>query len=263
MPDNAIVVLGSHPLYDLVYVSDRLLGPGGCPWDKAQTHESLKRYLLEESYELFEAIDSGSDEKLKEELGDVLLQPIMHAEMKKIAGGFDIDDVANAVVDKLVRRHPHVFGNVTAETTDDVLRNWDSIKRSERETQESILSGIPRAMPALLRALEVSKRAVRAGFEWPDIESVFDKLHEEEAELIRGLGSGDQAHIEAEIGDLLFTVVNLARWSKVEPEEALRKMLDRFTARFALMEQNADKPLTTLSPEEWDALWNDAKAAER
>jgi len=264
VPDNATVILAAHPLYDLVYVSDRLLGPGGCPWDQAQTHKSLKRYLLEETYELFEAIDADSEEKLEEELGDVLLQPVMHAEMKKLAGRFDIDQVANRLVDKLVRRHPHVFGDVSAETPEDVLRNWDAIKRNEKsETPESILSGVPKAMPALLRAFEVSKRAVRAGFEWPDIESVFDKLHEEEAELRRGLARGDQEHIEAEIGDLLFTVVNIARWAHVEPEEALRKMLNRFTSRFIFMEQKSPKPLGQLSPEEWDILWNSAKSEEQ
>lgn len=250
----------SLPLYQLVEVTDRLLGPGGCPWDRAQTHESLKKYLLEEAYEVLDAIDSGSDDKLKEELGDLLLQPVLHAQMKKVAGKFDIDQVANEIVLKLVRRHPHVFADVVAEDTDEVLKNWDRIKREEKgEKPSSILQGVPTGMASLLRAHEISKRAARSGFEWPDIEAVFDKLHEEEAELREALASGDQEHIEAEIGDLLFTAVNVARWAKVEPEEALRKMLNRFSQRFMAMESAAGRPLTELTAEEWDELWAAAK----
>jgi tetrapyrrole methylase family protein/MazG family protein len=250
------------PLYQLVQVTDRLLGPGGCPWDQAQTHESLKKYLLEETYEVLEAIDSGSDEKLREELGDLVLQPVMHAQMKKLAGGFDIDDVANAIVLKLVRRHPHVFGDVTAADADEVLKNWDRIKKIEKgDEPSSILAGVPKGMASLLRAHEISKRAARSGFEWPDIEAVFDKLHEEEAELREAIASGDQKHVESEIGDLLFTAVNVARWAGVEPEEALRKMLDRFSKRFASMEASTDQPLNELSPEAWDDLWEKAKSS--
>ncbi|HVT14299.1 MAG TPA: nucleoside triphosphate pyrophosphohydrolase [Fimbriimonadaceae bacterium] len=248
------------PLYQLVEVSDRLLAPGGCPWDRAQTHESLKKYLLEETYEVLEAIDSGSDEKLKEELGDLILQPVMHAQMKKAAGEFDIDDVANEIVLKLVRRHPHVFGDVSAEDPDEVLKNWDRIKRTEKgDEPRSILAGVPKGMASLLRAHEISKRAARSGFEWPDIEAVFDKLHEEEAELKEAIAAGDRKHIESEIGDLLFTAVNIARWAGIEPEDALRQMLDRFSKRFAAMEAAAHRPLPELSPEEWDRLWNEAK----
>lgn len=249
----------SLPLYQLVDVSDRLLAPGGCPWDRAQTHESLKKYLLEEAYEVLEAIDSGSDEKLKEELGDLILQPVMHAQMKKAAGGFDIDDVANEIVLKLVRRHPHVFGDASAEDADAVLKNWDRIKKQEKGEPQSILAGVPKGMASLLRAHEISKRAARAGFEWPDIEAVFDKLHEEEAELREAIESGDKRHIESEIGDLLFTAVNVARWAGVEPEEALRQMLDRFSSRFMTMERSTDRPLGELSAEEWDRLWEEAK----
>lgn len=251
----------SLPLYQLVEVSDRLLAPGGCPWDRAQTHESLKKYLLEEAYEVLEAIDSGSDEKLREELGDLILQPVMHAQMKKAAGKFDIDDVANEIVLKLVRRHPHVFGDLSVEDADEVLKNWDRIKRTEKgEEPRSILAGVPKGMASLLRAHEISKRAARSGFEWPDIDAVFDKLHEEEAELREAIATGDREHIESEIGDLLFTAVNVARWAGIEPEEALRKMLDRFSRRFTFMESSADRPLTELSPEEWDQLWNEAKS---
>ena len=260
VPDGSVVILADGPLYDLAYVSDRLLGPGGCPWDQEQTHQSLKRYLLEEAYELFEAIDEESDVKLREELGDVLLQPIMHAAMRKLAGGFDVDDVASTIVDKLVRRHPHVFGSVSVANADEVLRNWDANKKKEKGGEpRSILDGVPKAMASLLRAYEVSKRAQRAGFEWPDIDAVFDKLHEEEAELREAVLGGNAAEIESEIGDLLFTAVNLARWAKVEPEEALRKMLNRFTERFQSMERRSPKPLTELTPAEWDVLWEEAK----
>ena len=263
IPLVGTLILNERPLYDLVYLSIRLLGPGGCPWDQAQTHESLKRYLLEETYEVLDAIDSGSDAKLCEELGDVLLQPLMHAAMKEMAGQFTIDDVASRVVDKLVHRHPHVFGSVAVEGVDDVLRNWDALKKQEKgEESPSILTGVPKGMASLLRAYEVSKRAQRCGFEWPEIEAVFEKLHEEEAELRSALTSGDQEAIESELGDMLFTIVNIARWAKVEPEEALRKMVNRFTGRFQAMEQAATKPLNELSPAEWDDLWESAKSAQ-
>ncbi|HVL39257.1 MAG TPA: nucleoside triphosphate pyrophosphohydrolase [Fimbriimonadaceae bacterium] len=248
-------------LDDLVYVIDRLLGPGGCPWDREQTHESLKRHLLEEAYEVLDAIDSGSAERLLEELGDLLLQPLMHAQMESLTGGFNIEDVARAIAEKLVRRHPHVFGDAEAATATEVLANWDRIKQQEKGEQPgSILAGVPTGMASLLRAYEVSKRAARSGFEWPAFEAVWDKLREEEQELREALISGDRGRIEDEVGDLLFTAVNIARWAKVEPEEALRKMLNRFTQRFQQMERRAERPLRDLSAEEWDRLWETAKA---
>jgi MazG family protein len=262
LPDGSILILARPPMDELAYICDRLLGPGGCPWDQAQTHESLKKHLIEEAYEVLDAIDSGSSEALREELGDLLLQPVLHAQIRKCrTGEWDIDDVARGIVEKLVRRHPHVFGDVEAADADAVLRNWDRIKQGEKggDVPRSVLAGVPRSLPALLRAFEVSKRAVRAGFEWPDIEGVFEKLREEEAELREVLATGDAAHVEAELGDLLFTLVNVARWAKVEPEEALRKMVDRFTGRFMAMERMAEKPLTELTLEEWDALWLRAK----
>jgi len=247
-------------LYELVYIVDRLLGPGGCPWDQEQTHESLKKYLLEEAYEVLDAIDARDEAKMREELGDLLLQPLMHTQMEALAGRWDIDEVARGITEKLVRRHPHVFGDLSVEDANEVLRNWDRIKQEEKGgPPESILAGVPKGMASLLRAHEVSKRAARAGFEWPDIEGVFDKLREEEAELREAIQSGDAKHIESEVGDLLFTIVNIARWSGVEPEEALRKMLNRFTERFILMEQRAEKPLRDLSAQEWDDLWNASK----
>ena len=247
-------------LYGLVWVVDRLLGPGGCPWDQEQTHESLKRHLIEEAYELAQAIDDKDDDKMKEELGDVLLQPLMHAQMESLAGNWDIDDVARTVTEKLVRRHPHVFGEAQTITADEVLKNWDEIKKREKGTEQSVLEGVPAAMPALLRAFEVSTRASRCGFEWPDVAAVWDKLHEEERELKEATTEEQKKN---EVGDLLFTVVNLARWSGVEPEDALRQMLDRFTRRFQVMERAATKPLRELNPKEWDDLWEAAKSDAR
>jgi tetrapyrrole methylase family protein/MazG family protein len=250
----------STALGKLVWIVDRLLGPGGCPWDREQTHESLKRHLLEEAYEVLDAVDSGSAEKLAEELGDLILQPVMHAQMEAISGTFDIADVAEAINQKLIRRHPHVFGEADAADAAEVLRNWDRIKQEERGGEpESVLAGVPQGMASLLRAFEVSKRAARSGFEWPNIEAVFEKLAEEEQELRDAIEGGVSERVEAEIGDLLFTAVNVARWAGVEPEEALRKMLNRFTERFQDMELLASRPLRELSPEEWDELWDRAK----
>lgn len=243
----------------LVEIVDRLLGPGGCPGDREQTHESLKKHMVEETYEVLEAIDNGDPDALCEELGDFLLQAVMHAQMDAIEGFYDIDDVIRGISEKLVRRHPHVFGDVDVADSDEVLSNWDAIKKAEKGEDRSALSGVPKAMPSLLRAHEISKRAVRVGFEWQSIEDVFSKLAEEIGELRAAMPAGNRDEIEGEIGDLLFTVVNIARWLKVEPEEALRKMVDRFSERFSAMEHMAGKPLDSLSFEEWDDLWRRAK----
>jgi tetrapyrrole methylase family protein/MazG family protein len=241
----------------LVEIVDRLLGPDGCPWDREQTHESLKKHMVEETYEVLEAIDNGDPDALCEELGDFLLQAVMHAQMDAIEGFYDIADVIRGISEKLIRRHPHVFGDASVEDSDEVLSNWDAIKKAEKGEDRSALAGVPKAMPALLRAHEISKRAVRVGFEWQSLEDVFSKLAEEIAEL---RAAKTQDEVESEIGDLLFTVVNIARWLKVEPEDALRKMVDRFRDRFETMERMAEKPISELSFDEWDALWERAKA---
>lgn len=247
-------------LAGLVWVVDRLLGPGGCPWDMEQTHESLKKYLVEECYELVDAIDHRDDEGLVEELGDVLLQPLMHSQMEARDGRWDVHHVAETEAQKLVRRHPHVFGDKSVHDSADVLKQWDEIKKTEKgESRASVLAGVPQSAPALLRALEVSKRAARAGFEWPDMNAVWDKFDEETVEVREALASGDQGQVSAEIGDLLFTVVNLARWAKVDPEDALRTMVDRFVGRFRHMEAMAGRGLEELSPDEWERLWSRAK----
>lgn len=245
----------------LIWVVDRLLGPGGCPWDREQTHDSLKRHLIEECYELLQAIDNRNDAMMIEELGDVLLQPIMHAQMEALRDHWDIDVVAKSVTEKLIRRHPHVFGDKDIENSEEVLKNWDEIKKKEKGNKnQSILAGVPNAMPALLRAFEVSKRAARSGFEWQNLEDVWEKLLEEEAELRSAIESKNELEISNELGDLLFTVVNLARWMKVEPEDALRKMVDRFVQRFQYMESESSQPLSELSAEQWDELWRHAKS---
>lgn len=255
--------MAESQLERLTSIVDRLLAPDGCPWDRAQTHETLKSHLVEETYEVLEAIDSGSLDKLREELGDLLLQPILHAQIEKAAGRWDIEAVAGEISDKLVRRHPHVFGDAIANDPEAVLANWDRIKAEEKggETPASILEGVPKTLPALLRASEVSKRAARAGFEWDSLEAVFAKTCEEEAELREAIALGDQDRITDELGDWIFTIVNIARWCKVDAEDALRRMVDRFTDRFQQMESNATKPLREMTPEEWDALWNEAKAS--
>lgn len=257
IPETALLVIPATPIEELITLVDRLLGPGGCPWDQAQTHESLKRHLLEEVYEVFDAIDRKDASALEEEIGDLMLQPIMHGQM---AESFDTQEAARRVVDKLIRRHPHVFGDVEANDAETVLKNWDRIKQTEKEgAPKSLLEGVPKAMPALLRAYEISKRAARVGFEWPNIEAVWDKVREEEAELAEALASGDPDGSAMELGDLLFTMVNVARWLKIDPEDALRQMLDRFTLRFQAMERLTDRPLGELSSEEWDQLWGQAK----
>lgn len=247
-------------LAGLVWIMDRLLGPGGCPWDQEQTHDSLKRHLIEEAYELIEAIDARDWEGMKEELGDVLLQPIFHAQMQARDGGWDSEAVAHGICQKLIRRHPHVFGDSAAEDAQAVLDQWQRIKAAEKKAERaSLLDGIPDGLPALMRAMEVSRRAAKAGFEWPDEASVWEKVREEEAELMAAKSPEDQAD---EFADLLFALVNVARWRGIDPEDALRRMVSRFSARFKRMEAAAAAPLQNLSPDEWERLWSDAKAAE-
>ncbi len=263
---NAVILIPENePYTELAVLMDLLLGPHGCPWDREQSHETLKKYLLEESYETLDAIDRKDMKSLAEELGDLTLQPVFHARLAERAKAFAFDEPLREICAKLIRRHPHVFGDLDVADADEVLRNWDAIKKDEKPEKRSILHGVPKSMPALARAHEVSKRAVRAGFEWPDFGGVIDKIREETAELEEAIAGGDPEAIKSEIGDLLFTLVNVARWQKVDAEDALRMMLDRFQGRFELMEGMATKPLNDLSFEEWDDLWNQAKAkvAER
>lgn len=248
----------------LVHIVARLRGPGGCPWDREQTHETLRTYLLEETYEVLDAINTRDHAKLCEELGDVLLQVVLHAQLASEEGHFDIQDVVHQQCEKLVRRHPHVFGNVQVRDSAEVLRNWERIKAEENNhaPRQSVMDGVIPSLPALVFALEVSKRAVKVGFEWPDLQGVLDKFREEQVELAEAIAQGDRTRIEAEIGDLLFTLVNIARHLKVDAEQALHAMVRRFILRFQQMEQIAreqGKPLEHLTLEEWDALWEQAK----
>ncbi len=249
----------------LLEIMARLRNPeGGCPWDREQTPDSLRRYLLEEAYEVLEAIDSGDDGAYAEELGDLLLQVVFHAQLAREDGRFTMRDVIRAVTSKLVRRHPHVFGEVQVGSSEQVLANWAAIKKTEKgyETRESILDGVPRALPALMRAQEISRRAAKSGFEWGSIEGVFDKLAEEIAELREAIASGDANAVESEMGDLLFTAVNLARFQKVEAEDALGRMVERFSGRFRRIEEHAraqERVLTDLSQAEMEQVWQLAK----
>lgn len=248
---------------DFVELIATLRGPAGCPWDREQNYATLKRYVLEEAYEVLEAVDSQDPDRLCEELGDLILQVLMLAQFAREDGFFDIRDVTAGVVRKLVRRHPHVFGDAAAATAEDVKRNWDTIKSEEKPERTSVLDGIPRGLPALMSALEVSKRVVAVGFEWPALDGVLDKLDEEVRELKEELHGGSREKQSAELGDLLFTIVNLARWLKIDPEEALRQMVERFGVRFREVERLAaasGRPLKTMDIVELDRLWDEAKA---
>ncbi len=255
---------------ELVGLMARLRAPDGCPWDREQDHRTLRRFFIEETYEVVEAIDADDHELLCEELGDVLLQVVFHAQLAAETGIFTIDDVAAEIVEKLVRRHPHVFGDVDAADSAEVLRNWERIKKQEKSGQEtrrreSLLDGIPGGLPALMQAMEVSKRVVKVGFEWGNFADVLLKLDEEVAELKAELAAEplDHNRIVAEMGDLFFTLVQVARWQKVDPEEALRQMLGRFSARFRHIERRAGEQqriLAEMTLAEMDLLWDEAKA---
>ncbi len=251
----------------LAQVMARLRGPGGCPWDREQTPLSLRKYVIEEAYEVVEAIDSGSPVKLAEELGDLLLQVVFHAQLASETGAFALPDVSRRIVEKLIRRHPHVFGTLTVSGSDEVLTNWERIKRAEPgyEDRRSILDGIPAGLPALMRASEVSKRVVTLGFEWPGISEVLDKVEEEIAELRTEVAAGRAERAGEELGDLLFTLVNVARRLGVDPEDALRRMTLRFAARFQQIEQHAEdtnRSVSDLSLAEMESVWQRAKREE-
>ncbi|MBI3909722.1 MAG: nucleoside triphosphate pyrophosphohydrolase [Armatimonadetes bacterium] len=247
---------------DFVDIIARLRGPDGCPWDREQDFQTLKRFVLEEAYEVLEAVDSGDPARLCDELGDLMIQVLMYAQFAREDGRFDIRDVIANTVDKLIRRHPHVFGDVRVGSAAEVLRNWEAIKRRERPERESVLDGVPQALPALMLAREVSRRVVKVGFEWPSLADVVAKLQEEVDELRRELPQEDAERLRAEIGDLLFTVVNVARWLKVDPEDALRTMVARFSERFREVERLAaqeGRSLQGMTIAELDALWDEAK----
>lgn len=251
----------------LVETVARLRAPDGCPWDREQTHTSLKRYAVEETYEVLDAIDTGEPAKLEDELGDLLLQVLLHAEISRENSEFDIADVCVRIREKLQRRHPHVFADVQVSGVDDVLHNWEQIKRAEpgHEERKSALDGVPRSLPALMRAAKISKKAARTGFDWPEAGAIVEKLREETAELEEAIQKGDKGEMRYEIGDLLFTVVNIARFQGIDPEEALTEMLGRFTMRFNRIESTAaeqGRDVSDMTLDEMDAIWNKAKDDE-
>jgi MazG family protein len=251
---------------ELVSVMARLRAPGGCPWDRKQTFDTIKSYLLEETYEVMDAIDRRDWPAVAEELGDLLLQPVFFAEMAAEEGLFTISDSLDAINQKLIRRHPHVFADTIAHTPEDVLQRWDEIKQQEKSStpsQASVLDGVPRNLPALIEAEKLSKKASGLGFEWPDISGVVEKLQEEVTELAHARATGStQEHIEHEIGDLLFTLVNIARFLKVDPEQALRKTNARFRHRFAYVERQAGEGIRETPLERLEELWQEAKRLE-
>ena len=243
-----------------------LRAPGGCPWDREQTHESLIPHLIEEAYEVAEAIRSGNPALIKDELGDLLLQPVLHAEIAGETGVFDLDAVATNITEKLIRRHPHVFGDANADNADAVLVQWDVIKQQEKgNAPQPYLHGITQGLPALMRAQKLQKKAAKVGFDWPDLAPVFGKIREEAAELEEAVAGGEAAALQHEVGDLLFSVVNLARKLGVDAESALAATNKRFTRRFDAVERQIlaqGKALTDATLAEMDAAWDEAKRGE-
>jgi MazG family protein len=253
----------------LVSLIARLRAPGGCPWDREQTHASLKPLAIEEAYELVEAIDEGKDEDIVGELGDLLLQVVFHGQIGAEEGRFTAADVADRVAEKMVRRHPHVFGDDDARTSGDVLRNWEALKAAERQakgkTDGSMLDSVSKAHPAVMEALQITTKAARVGFDWKDAASVLTKLDEEVAELREALRNGPEKAVAEEVGDLLFAAVNLARKAGVDAESALKGANRKFRRRFRHVEERlrADgRSPADSNLEEMDAYWNDAKALE-
>lgn len=257
----------------LVALQERLLAPNGCPWDREQTHESLRTYLMEETYEVLDAVESCDSARLADELGDLLLQIIFHSALARRAGRFDIAEVIERIHRKLVRRHPHVFGKTSAKSSAEVLKNWEQLKAEERRQKDgrrpskaqpdaSILDGVPQTLPAVLEAYQLTRKASRIGFDWDDSEGLFEKLQEEASELRGTIGKPDRSRLEEEMGDLLFVAVNMARFLGVDPEIALRKANRKFSLRFREMERQAarvGRGLKDASKNELEAFWQAAK----
>ncbi len=252
---------------DLVRLMTRLRGPEGCPWDREQSLSDLKPFVIEEAYEVVDAIDRDDRGSLLEEVGDLLLEAVFIAEITREEKSFDIYDSITAIHDKLVRRHPHVFGDVEAGDAEQVLVNWEKLKNEERKAEnKSVLAGVPQSLPALLKASRLTEKAARVGFDWRRTEDVFDKIDEELTELREAVEGGDTASIAGEIGDLLFTIANIARKLEINPEEALQSTNRKFMRRFESMEsavRATGRNLDELNLEEMDRLWDDAKSAER
>ena len=255
----------SYSVNDLVEIVKILREPGGCPWDREQDHHSIRRNFLEEAYEAVEAIDEEDPDHLKEELGDVLLQVVLHARMEQELGRFDLDGVADGICKKLIFRHPHVFGDVTVSGSGEVLQNWEELKKVEKhqKTAADSVDAVAKSLPGLWRAEKVQKKAAKVGFDWPDVSGALEKLDEETAELKTAIAEG--SNIEEELGDLLFAAVNVARFVKADPEDALGAACDKFARRFRQVEAAAKaegRDLETMTLAEMDALWDRAKQTE-
>ena len=251
---------------DLLEIMKILRSPDGCPWDREQTHESIRQNFIEETYEAIEAIDTKDTELLKEELGDVLMQVVFHALMEEEAGKFDFSDVADGVCKKLIYRHPHVFGNVVAADSDQVLKNWDAIKMETKaqKTQSEVMDSVSKALPALMRSQKVQKKAAKAGFDWEDISGALDKVSEETEELKQAIDNSSQEHCLEELGDLLFSVVNVSRFLDLDSEYALTVACDKFIDRFKSVEFLASQRginMKEASLRQLDALWEEVKAS--
>lgn len=261
---NSFKFKDKYNVYDLVEILKVLRSEGGCPWDIKQTHESIKKNLIEETYEAIEAINKKDPDMLREELGDVLMQVVFHSQIEAEKGVFDIDDVADENCKKLIKRHPHVFDEVNVNGVDDVLTNWDAIKRKtkgQKSTSEAIDS-IPRELPALMRATKVQQKAAKAGFDWDDVGGALDKLSEEIAELKAAIASNDKANINEELGDVLFSAVNVSRFVDTDAEESLTDATDKFVSRFKTVEKLAkerDIDMKESDIETLDRLWDEAK----
>lgn len=254
------------PFRRLVQIMERLRAPGGCPWDREQTHQSLKPYMIEEAHEALEAIDHGDDRAICEELGDVALQVVFHAQLAREDSRFTIDDVMEAICAKLIRRHPHVFGDIQADTPAEVLKNWEQIKKAEKadqgQTPKSAIEGVSRSLPALHRSHRLQEKAARVGFDWQAAHEAFPKIEEELEELRQAIAHEDASKVSEEMGDLLFSLVNYSRLSGFQAEELLHKAVDKFDARFRAMEheiQQSGRDLREMTLEEMDAVWEQCK----
>ena len=246
-------------LEKLIEIIKILRSPNGCPWDKEQTHKSLRPNMLEEAYEAVDAIDENDIDHLKEELGDVLLQVVLHAQIAKDEGEFDIEDVAGLLNEKLIRRHPHIFGDEIANTPEEVLINWEKIKKEEKKDRVSAMDGLSKSQSALISAQKISKRAVKTGFEWENEEDLYKCIMSEFDEFKNACRNRDTVNMEEEMGDILFAVVNLARWNNIDAEQALLTSNRKFIKRFRKMEELKEKPLNEYSLAEFDELWKKAK----
>lgn len=249
---------------DLAEIVKILRAPGGCPWDMAQTHKSIRSNFIEETYEAIEAIDNGDAELLREELGDVLLQVVLHAEMEREEGSFDLDGVCDDVCKKLIIRHPHVFGDKTADNEAQALQNWDAVKMQtkKQKTQTEAMLGVSKALPSLMRSEKIQKKAAKAGFDWDSVDGALEKLLEEYNELKAAVESGTDAQREEELGDLLFSAVNVSRFLGIDSEHALYKACDKFTERFSRVEQLALErgiDMKSAGIEQLDSLWDEVK----